>query len=73
MAVLVNARPASRLAPVVRPLREVRAAKSLDYGSAGNGTIVQMAVELFKRRAGIDLVHIPYKGSAPELTALPGR
>jgi tripartite-type tricarboxylate transporter receptor subunit TctC len=31
---------------------------------------VQMAVELFKRRTGIDMVHVPYKGSAPELAAL---
>jgi tripartite-type tricarboxylate transporter receptor subunit TctC len=69
MAVLVNASlPVDSLQSFVR--YAAAAPKSLDYGSAGNGTIVQMAVELFKRRAGIELVHIPYKGSAPELTAL---
>ena len=69
MAVLVNSQlPVDSLQSFVRYAKA--APKSLDYGSAGNGTIVQMAVELFKRRAGIDLVHIPYKGSAPELTAL---
>jgi tripartite-type tricarboxylate transporter receptor subunit TctC len=69
MAVLVNASlPVDSLQSFIRYAKS--APKSLDYGSAGNGTIVQMAVELFKRRAGVDLVHIPYKGSAPELTAL---
>jgi len=69
MAVLVNpSLPVDSLQSFIRYAKS--APKSLDYGSAGNGTIVQMAVELFKRRAGIDLMHIPYKGSAPELTAL---
>ena len=69
MAVLVNpSLPVDSLQDFVRYTKS--ATKTLDYGSAGNGTIVQMAVELFKRRAGVDMVHIPYKGSAPELTAL---
>ena len=69
MAVLVNpSLPVDSLQSFVRYAKS--APKSLDYGSAGNGTIVQMAVELFKRRAGVDMMHIPYKGSAPELTAL---
>ncbi len=69
MAVLVNERlPVNTLQEFIRYAAAAR--QPLDYGSAGNGTIVQMAAELFKRRAGIDMVHIPYKGSAPELTAL---
>jgi len=69
MAVLVN--PATPVASLQDFIRYAKAAPhSLNYGSAGNGTIVQMAVELFKRRAGVDMVHVPYKGSAPELTAL---
>lgn len=69
MAVLVNANlQVDSLQSFIR--YAAAAPKSLNYGSAGNGTIVQMAVELFKRRTGIDLVHIPYKGSAPELAAL---
>jgi tripartite-type tricarboxylate transporter receptor subunit TctC len=44
----------------------VQAAKAkpngINYGSAGTGTPTHMAVELFNRRAGIELVHVPYKG-----------
>ncbi|MDQ8727395.1 tripartite tricarboxylate transporter substrate binding protein [Bradyrhizobium sp. LHD-71] len=42
----------------------------LDYASVGNGTAVHLATELFKQLAGIDIVHVPYKGSAPALTDL---
>jgi len=38
---------------------------TLSYASAGNGTAPHIAGELFKQRAGVDLLHIPYKGSAP--------
>lgn len=69
MAVLVNATmPVDSLQDFIRYAKAAPA--QLNYGSAGNGTIVQMAVELFKRRAGVDMVHVPYKGSAPELMAL---
>ncbi len=44
----------------------------LNYGSGGNGTSMHLAGELFKTMAGIDMVHIPYKGSAPCITALLG-
>ena len=43
---------------------------SLNYSSAGAGTTQHMAAELFKLRTGADIVHVPYKGSAPALTAL---
>jgi tripartite-type tricarboxylate transporter receptor subunit TctC len=42
----------------------------LNYSSAGAGTSQHMAAELFKLRTGTDIVHVPYKGSAPALTAL---
>jgi tripartite-type tricarboxylate transporter receptor subunit TctC len=35
----------------------------VSYGSTGNGAVNHLATELFKTRAGVDLVHIPYKGS----------
>lgn len=38
------------------------------YASAGNGTAPHFAAELFKMNAGIDLVHVPYKGSAPAVS-----
>ncbi len=43
-----------------------------DYASAGNGTSPHLAAEMFKSMAGIDLVHIPYKGNAEANNALLG-
>jgi tripartite-type tricarboxylate transporter receptor subunit TctC len=40
----------------------------LSYASGGNGSSAHMSMELFKSMAGVDLVHIPYKGSSPALT-----
>ncbi|XXQ53172.1 Bug family tripartite tricarboxylate transporter substrate binding protein [Xenophilus aerolatus] len=58
-----------------RTLREfVAAAKAqpgrLFYGSAGVGATNHIAIEQFKALAGIDLVHVPYKGSGPLVTGL---
>ena len=44
----------------------------LSYASGGNGSSAHMSIELFKSMAGIDLQHIPYKGSSPALTDLVG-
>lgn len=41
---------------------------SLSYGSPGNGTQGQLVAELFKRLAGIDLQHVPYKGASAAVT-----
>ena len=41
----------------------------LAYASGGNGSIHQMAMEMLKQRAGINLTHVPYKGGAPAATA----
>jgi tripartite-type tricarboxylate transporter receptor subunit TctC len=43
---------------------------ALNYSSAGPGTTQHLAGELFKLRTGTSIVHIPYKGSAPSITAL---
>jgi len=43
---------------------------ALNYSSAGAGTTQHLAAELFKLRTGTSIVHVPYKGSAPSLTAL---
>lgn len=54
----------------------IRIAKSrpneLHYGSTGNGTLVHLAGEIFKSLAGIQLVHVPYKGVAGAVTDLVG-
>jgi len=44
----------------------------LNYSSAGSGTGTHLAMEMFKTAAGINIVHIPYKGSAPAVTDLLG-
>ena len=41
---------------------------ALSYGSPGNGTQGQLVAELFKRLAGIDLQHVPYKGASGAVT-----
>lgn len=42
----------------------------LNYGSPGNGTPHHLAMELFKSKTGIDIVHVPYKGTAGAVTDL---
>jgi tripartite-type tricarboxylate transporter receptor subunit TctC len=44
----------------------------ISYGSFGAGTTSHLAGEMFKVMAGIDLLHVPYKGSAPAMTDLIG-
>jgi tripartite-type tricarboxylate transporter receptor subunit TctC len=39
------------------------------YASGGNGSQHQLAMEMLKQRAGIDLVHVPFKGGSPATTA----
>jgi len=45
---------------------------TLTFGSAGNGSSNHLSGELFKSMAGIDVVHVPYKGSAAAFTDLLG-
>jgi tripartite-type tricarboxylate transporter receptor subunit TctC len=40
----------------------------LGYASGGNGSSSHMSMELFKSMTGVDLIHVPYKGSSPALT-----
>src|SRR5689334_8490930 len=66
---------------VVHPSLPVRSAKELaalaksrpgqlNYGSSGTGTPAHLAGVMFNEAAGVNLVHVPYKGSSPALTAL---
>ena len=42
----------------------------LNFGSAGNGTVFHLAGEMFKQQAGIDIVHVPFKGGGPTVANL---
>jgi tripartite-type tricarboxylate transporter receptor subunit TctC len=41
---------------------------ALGYASGGNGSSAHMSMELFKSMTGVDMIHVPYKGSSPALT-----
>lgn len=68
---------------VVHPSLPVKSVKELialakarpgeiNYASSGNGTILHLSGETLKSMAGIQMVHIPYKGSAPAVAAVMG-
>ena len=59
---------ADTLADFVRVAKAQRGA--LNYGSVGNGSAAHLAMELFKSRAGIDLVHVPYQGFPQVVNAI---
>ena len=42
----------------------------INYASAGNGSPLHLAAELFKARAGVNMVHVPYKGGGPATAAI---
>ena len=44
----------------------------VNFGSSGNGSSIHLSGELFKSLAKVDMVHVPYKGSAPAVTDLLG-
>ena len=44
--------------------------RQMNYGSSGNGSLGHLGMEMLKSTTGINLVHIPYKGAAPSLTAV---
>lgn len=71
LALVVNPKvPARTAAEFVALARSKPGA--LSYGSAGNATTSHLTTELFKRRAGIHVLHIPYRGEAPALNDLMG-
>lgn len=59
---------ANTLADFVRIAKEKKG--ELNYGSVGNGSAAHLAMELFKTRAGIDLVHVPYQGFPQVVNAI---
>ncbi len=64
--------PASLPVKSVQELIALAKAKpgELNYGSFGNGTYPHVAMEDFKLRTGTQILHVPYKGATPAITAL---
>jgi len=60
--------PARTLAELVALAK--REPGKLNYASLGNGTAAHLGMELLKSAAGMDITHVPYKGSAPAVTDL---
>jgi tripartite-type tricarboxylate transporter receptor subunit TctC len=68
---LLVSSPALPAASIAELLALARARPgALNYSSAGAGTSQHIAAELFKLRTGTDIVHVPFKGTAPSLTAV---
>ena len=68
---IVHPTVAARTVPELITLAKAQPGK-LNYASAGNGSAIHMATELFKYMTATDFVHVPYKGSAPAMTDLLG-
>jgi tripartite-type tricarboxylate transporter receptor subunit TctC len=63
-------RPASGITSVADLIKKAKANPGkLTYATAGTGSVSQLAVELLKLRAGIDMTHVPFQGAAPSLQA----
>ncbi|MEI6159873.1 MAG: tripartite tricarboxylate transporter substrate binding protein [Roseococcus sp.] len=70
---LVVVNPASGLTSIAGLIAAARARPGTIYfGSAGIGATTHLAGELFKLMTGVDIVHVPYRGSVPALTDLQG-
>ncbi|WP_157421792.1 tripartite tricarboxylate transporter substrate binding protein [Acidovorax sp. Root219] len=77
LAVVPNVLVTNATQPDVKTAADVIAAArkapgKLTYGSAGNGTSIHLAGEVFNSLAQIDMLHIPYKGSGPAVADLLG-
>ncbi|MFO1198667.1 MAG: tripartite tricarboxylate transporter substrate binding protein [Burkholderiaceae bacterium] len=77
---LVASAPVAVVVPAASPFASVadlvaaarREPDAIAFGSAGNGTPGHLTGELFAKAAGVNLRHVPYKGSAPAVTDLVG-
>jgi tripartite-type tricarboxylate transporter receptor subunit TctC len=71
LAIVVNPNVAAKTVGELIDMAK-KAPKTVNYGSAGAGGISHLVPEMFEKAAGIQLTHIPYKGSAPAFNDLIG-
>jgi tripartite-type tricarboxylate transporter receptor subunit TctC len=77
---LLTITPVALLAGPSMPAKDVQALIQLlksepakhSYGSPGEGSIINLAGEMFKKASGADMVHVPYRGAAPAMNDLIG-
>ena len=73
LVLVVNAKsPAKNLGDLLKLAKSRSASAQLTYGSAGVGTLGHVAAALMEMTAGVDLLHVPYKGQGPFTTDLLG-
>jgi tripartite-type tricarboxylate transporter receptor subunit TctC len=70
IALVPMSSPARTLAEFVDYAKKQKG--KLNFASVGTGSTLHLAGELFKQEAGVDMTHVPYKGSAPAITDLIG-
>ena len=70
MLVVHPSTPAGNVRELIQLLRSGPGKYS--YGSSGNGTIVHLSAEMLKTAAGVEVLHVPYKGSNPATQAILG-
>jgi tripartite-type tricarboxylate transporter receptor subunit TctC len=68
MLVVHPSTPATNVRELISLLKDNPGKHS--YGSSGNGTIVHLSAEMLKSAAGVDVLHVPYKGSNPATAAI---
>jgi tripartite-type tricarboxylate transporter receptor subunit TctC len=62
--------PASSIEELIRKIKSEPG--KIAFASSGNGSAQHLAAELFRQRAGLDMVHVPYKGGGPALIDVMG-
>lgn len=73
VAYVISVNPQSNLQTLQELITQARAKPgSLAFSSCGNATVCHLTGELLKSNAGIDLLHVPFSGSVPAITALMG-
>jgi tripartite-type tricarboxylate transporter receptor subunit TctC len=73
VAYVISVNPQSNLQTLQELIAQARAKPgSLAFSSCGNATVCHLTGELLKSNAGIDLLHVPFSGSVPAITALMG-
>lgn len=72
---LLARQPHMLVVPLSLPVKDLKGfigyvkshAGKLNYASAGNGSSIHLSTELLKKAAGLDIVHVPYRGSGPAI------